>query len=78
MSQQMPIMAAPPNKTTMQQQPSSAGQGMHFQNCQLPMQPSACLQTKPLSQRPPLNQHGAGISFKMAQQRQVRRCLWSF
>ncbi|KAL1260115.1 hypothetical protein QQF64_007942 [Cirrhinus molitorella] len=68
--QQMPIMAAPPNKTTMQQQPSTAGQGMHFQNCQLPMQPSACLQTKPLSQRPPLSQHGAGISFKMAQQRQ--------
>ncbi|XP_043115133.1 mastermind-like protein 2 [Puntigrus tetrazona] len=70
MSQQMPIMAAPQNKTTMQQQPSTAGQGMHFQNCQLPMQPSTCLQTKPLGQRPPLNQHGAGISFKMAQQRQ--------
>uniref|UniRef100_A0A8C1E760 Neurogenic mastermind-like N-terminal domain-containing protein n=1 Tax=Cyprinus carpio carpio TaxID=630221 RepID=A0A8C1E760_CYPCA len=70
MSQQLPIMAAPPNKTTMQQQPSTAGQGMHFQNCQLPMQPSSCLQTKPLSQRPPLSQHGAGISFKMAQQRQ--------
>uniref|UniRef100_A0A673H4E9 Mastermind-like protein 2 n=1 Tax=Sinocyclocheilus rhinocerous TaxID=307959 RepID=A0A673H4E9_9TELE len=51
MSQQMPIMAAPPNKTTMQQQPSTAGQGMHFQNCQLPMQPSAC-QTQ--QQRPPV------------------------
>uniref|UniRef100_A0A8C1PV97 Neurogenic mastermind-like N-terminal domain-containing protein n=1 Tax=Cyprinus carpio TaxID=7962 RepID=A0A8C1PV97_CYPCA len=72
MSQQLPIMAAPPNKTTMQQQPSTAGQGMHFQNCQLPMQPSSCLQTKPLSQRPPLSQHGAGISFKMAQQRQEK------
>ncbi|XP_016145423.1 mastermind-like protein 2 isoform X3 [Sinocyclocheilus grahami] len=68
--QQMPIMAAPPNKTTMQQQPSTAGQGMHIQNCQMPIQPSACLQTKPLSQRPPLSQHGAGIRFKMAQQRQ--------
>ncbi|XP_016412966.1 mastermind-like protein 2 isoform X3 [Sinocyclocheilus rhinocerous] len=69
-AQQMPIMAAPPNKTTMQQQPSTAGQGMHIQNCQMPIQPSACLQTKPLSQRSPLSQHGAGIRFKMAQQRQ--------
>ncbi|KAK7172177.1 hypothetical protein R3I93_004474 [Phoxinus phoxinus] len=67
---QMPIMAVPPNKTTIQQQPSTAGQGMHFQNCQLPMQSSPCLQTKPLIQRPQLNQHGAGIAFKMAQQRQ--------
>uniref|UniRef100_A0A672PEP5 Mastermind-like protein 2 n=1 Tax=Sinocyclocheilus grahami TaxID=75366 RepID=A0A672PEP5_SINGR len=74
--QQMPIMAAPPNKTTMQQQPSTAGQGMHIQNCQMPIQPSACLQTKPLSQRPPLSQHGAGIRFKMAQQRQVRHCVY--
>ncbi|XP_026081639.1 mastermind-like protein 2 [Carassius auratus] len=69
-AQQIPIMAAPPNKTTMQQQPSTAGQGMHFQNCQRPMQPSACLQTKPLSQRPPSSQHGAGVHFKMAHQRQ--------
>ncbi|XP_052471940.1 mastermind-like protein 2 [Carassius gibelio] len=69
-AQQIPIMAVPPNKTTMQQQPSTAGQGMHFQNCQRPMQPSACLQTKPLSQRPQSSQHGAGIHFKMAHQRQ--------
>lgn len=69
--QQMPVMTVPPNKTTMQQQQApSAGQGRHFQNCQLPMQPSSCLQTKPPSQRPPLNQHGAGISFKLTQQRQ--------
>lgn len=75
---QMPIMAVPPNKTTIQQQPSTAGQAMHFQNCQLPMQSSPCLQTKPLIQRPQLNQHGAGIGFKMAQQRQVRACVGPF
>ncbi|KAI7800904.1 putative mastermind-like protein 2-like, partial [Triplophysa rosa] len=70
-AQQMPLMTVPPNKAVMQQpQPSTAGQGMSFQNCQLPMQSSTCLQPKPHSQRPPLNQHGAGISFKMAQQRQ--------
>lgn len=74
--QQMPVMTVPPNKTTMQQQAASAGQGMHFQNCQLPMQPSSCLQTKPLSQRPPLNQHGAGISFKLTQQRQVSHSIY--
>uniref|UniRef100_A0A671RP28 Mastermind like transcriptional coactivator 2 n=1 Tax=Sinocyclocheilus anshuiensis TaxID=1608454 RepID=A0A671RP28_9TELE len=54
MSQQMPIMAAPPNKTTMQQQPSTAGQGMHFQNCQLPMQPSAYVTCQTQQQRPPV------------------------
>ncbi|XP_051962973.1 mastermind-like protein 2 isoform X2 [Xyrauchen texanus] len=69
--QQMPLMAVTPNKATMQQQqPSTAGQVMHFQNCQLPMQPSLCLQAKPLSQRPQLSQHGPAINFKLAQQRQ--------
>lgn len=76
-AQQMPLMSVPPNKAVMQQpQPSTAGQGMSFQNCQLPMQSSTCLQPKPHIQRPPLNQHGAGISFKMTQQRQVGRCVF--
>lgn len=69
-AQQMPLMNVPPNKPVMQQPQPSTGQGMSFQNCQLPMQSSNCLQTKPHSQRPPLNQHGAGIGFKMTQQRQ--------
>ncbi|XP_051966758.1 mastermind-like protein 2 isoform X1 [Xyrauchen texanus] len=69
--QQMPLMAVTPNKATMQQKlTSTAGQAMLFQNCQLPIQPSPCLQVKPLSQRPQLSQHGAGIGFKLAQQRQ--------
>ncbi|XP_051521238.1 mastermind-like protein 2 isoform X2 [Myxocyprinus asiaticus] len=71
--QQMPLMAVTPNKAAMQQQQcSTAGQSMHFQNCQLPIQPSSCLQAKPLSQRPQLCQHGPAINFKLAQQRQEK------
>ncbi|XP_072547924.1 mastermind-like protein 2 [Salminus brasiliensis] len=67
-SQQMPHMAGSQSKQTTQQQQSTGGQNMQFQ---LSMQSSSCLQPKPLSQRPPLNQHGPGVHFKMAQQRQA-------
>ncbi|XP_007236836.3 mastermind-like protein 2 [Astyanax mexicanus] len=69
-SQQMPHMAGSQSKQTTQQQQqrSTGGQNMQFQ---LSMQSSSCLQPKPLSQRPPLNQHGPGIPFKMTQQRQA-------
>nr|XP_055051893.1 mastermind-like protein 2 isoform X1 [Misgurnus anguillicaudatus]XP_055051894.1 mastermind-like protein 2 isoform X1 [Misgurnus anguillicaudatus] len=66
--QPMPLMTVPPNK--QQPQPSTTGQGIHFQNCQLPIQSSPCLQAKPNSQRPPLNQHGTGMGLRTAQQRQ--------
>ncbi|KAL7831987.1 hypothetical protein AOLI_G00295350 [Acnodon oligacanthus] len=60
-SQQMPHMAGSQSKLTTQQQSSTGGQRMQFQL------PSSCLQPKPLSQRPPLNQHGLGINLKMTQ-----------
>lgn len=59
--QQIPHMVGSQSK----QQQSTGGQNMQFQ---LSMQ-SSCLQPKPL--RPPLNQHGPGINYKINQQRQV-------
>lgn len=72
-SQPMPIMASSLNKTSaqQQQQSSSVGQNqphsaLHFQNQQIPVSGPLCLQPKPLPQ------HGAGLPFKLSQQRQVR------
>ncbi|KAI5099043.1 mastermind-like protein 2, partial [Silurus meridionalis] len=61
--QQIPHIIGSQSKQTTQQQ-STGGQNTQFQ---LSMQ-SSCLQPKPL--RPPLNQHGHGINYKMTQQRQ--------
>lgn len=61
--QQIPRMVGSQSKQTTQQQ-SPGGQNTQFQ---LSMQ-SSCVQPKPL--RPPLSQHGPGISYKMNQQRQ--------
>ncbi|KAM3875023.1 mastermind-like protein 2 [Diretmus argenteus] len=68
-SQPMPIMTSSLNKTSVQQQSSSPGQNQphpahHFQNQQIPVSGSLCLQPKPLPQ------HGAGLHFKLSQQRQ--------
>lgn len=62
--QQIPRMVGSQSKQTTQQQ-SPGGQNTQFQ---LSMQ-SSCVKPKPL--RPPLSQHGPGISYKMNQQRQV-------
>lgn len=60
---QIPHMVGSQSKQATQQQ-STGGQNTF----QLSMQ-SSCLQPKPL--RPPLIQHGPGITYKMNQQRQV-------
>ncbi|XP_035291298.1 mastermind-like protein 2 [Anguilla anguilla] len=82
-TQQSPLMGAPQNKPPLhyqnpqeQQQPRPAPSPnshqpqhpQHFHNPALP----ACQQPKPpLTQRMPLNQHGSGLHFKVAQQRQA-------
>ncbi|XP_067103058.1 mastermind-like protein 2 isoform X1 [Osmerus mordax] len=69
-NQQIPIITGPLNKTTAQQQPSTKAQNQthHYQNPQ--MSGVQCLQPKAMPQRTPLNQHGPGLHFKLAQQRQ--------
>ncbi|XP_030633261.1 mastermind-like protein 2 [Chanos chanos] len=75
LSQEVPLMSGnhsksgPQQPTAGQSHPSHAA--IHFQNPQLPLQGSPCLQPKSLPQRSSLNQHGPGINFKMAPQRQV-------
>uniref|UniRef100_UPI003AADF9D3 mastermind-like protein 2 n=1 Tax=Centroberyx gerrardi TaxID=166262 RepID=UPI003AADF9D3 len=72
-SQPMPVMASSLNKTSaqqqQQQQSSSTGQNQphsahHFQNQQIPPSGALCLQPKTIPQ------HGAGLPFKLSQQRQ--------
>ncbi|KAL0972667.1 hypothetical protein UPYG_G00193130 [Umbra pygmaea] len=78
--QQHPNMAGSLSKASSQQQQSSSPAqnqihtANHYQNPQHSMSGSPHLQSKPLAQRtPPLSQHGpgAGLQFKLAQQRQV-------
>ncbi|KAM6973742.1 mastermind-like protein 2 [Aplochiton taeniatus] len=69
-----PVMTGQLSKTQAQQQ-AVAGQtpshsGLPYQNQQMPMVGSPCLQPKPMTQRPALNQHGPSLHFKLAQQRQ--------
>lgn len=74
-SQQIPIMSGPLNKTGAQQQTSTTAQNQthsahHYPNPQMAMAGALCMQPKTMPQRTPLNHHGPGLHFKPAQQRQ--------
>lgn len=69
-----PTMTSSLNKTSAQQQSSTTAQNqthpaLHYQSPQMPASGSPCLQSKPIPQ------HGAGLHFKPAQQRQVRSSI---